>query len=438
MTATLLPVLPVADPKYKAAMTELGSIDTPTKTRLLQEILLEKWGGKLNGKYHPQLDWLGDPSVEAGFPKLQDDRAKGVIAMLLENQLGYQREHEPRLVGNRVIMQDTTTADEALPTKYSLPIVRRVYALMIQNDWSVTQPLPGPTGYVFWLDFIREADTTNLLYTEPNAFVTSELGVPPKGKLALLRQTITVQKQLLGLTWSLEALEDARAQLGLDVENELLNEFGNEFARNLFGRHLAAINAAATGGSVPVGTDLPSTPYNWGAANTVTTIPTIGAHTLTDYKSIVYNSLLDADTRFQQANRVPSNGIICNYDLAGFLRKMFTATSASNVDDSMMSTVGLTNFGVYEGRWTIWGTEFLPTNTGFLYRKNPDQLHAAHVYAPYIPVQVMPPVYGDYDATTGNYQNKDAWTRNIRERSGQIITKPYGFIGITAANIGAW
>jgi len=187
-----------------------------------------------------------------------------------------------------------------------------------------------------------------------------------------------------------------------------------------------------------LGTDLPSTPYDWAAANTIVTIPAIGGSSLADYKVKVYNALLDADTKFQQANRVPSNGIIANYDLAGFLRKLFTATSASNVEDDMMSTVGLTNYGVYEGRWTIWGTEFLPSNHGFLYRKNPDQLRAAHVYAPYIPVQVMPPVYGDYDESTGNYQNKDAWTRNIRERSGQIITKPYGFQGITASDLTSW
>ena len=39
----------------------------------------------------------------------------------------------------------------------------------------------------------------------------------------------------------------------------------------------------------------------------------------------------------------------------------------------------------------------------------------------------MPAIYGDYDPVTGNYQNKDAWTRNIRERSADIVTKSYAF-----------
>jgi hypothetical protein len=42
----------------------------------------------------------------------------------------------------------------------------------------------------------------------------------------------------------------------------------------------------------------------------------------------------------------------------------------------------------------------------------------------YVPLQVTPAIYGDYSTSTGNYQNLDAYTRNIRERSAQICTKP--------------
>ena len=419
----MIPMSANVNKDEREAVRLASELDSVEKVRVHKEILMEKWSGYRNGKHHPELDWLGQSSVDRGFPEVKGDYQRGVMAMLLENQLRFQQTKTPRVVGNKVILQDTTTSDEALPTKFALPIVRRVYALMVQNDWSVVQPLPGPTGYVFWLDFLRETDSTNLLSVEYNALTTGELAVPTKGKLQLNRATLTVIKQIMGLTWSLEALEDARAQLGIDVESELLQAFSAEFVRNLYGRHLKEISTQAQSGTA-TGSALVNP---WAGPNTTVSIPARGATAIADYKSIVYNSLLDADTNFQRANRVPSTGIIAGFGMAGFLRKMLTATATDNPDMNNLSSVGLTHYGNFAARWNIWGTDFLKDDMAFLYHRSPDNLHAAHVYAPYIPVQVMPAVYGDYDTTTGNYQNKDAYTRNIRERSAHIVTKPYGF-----------
>lgn len=406
----------------RAAAERSLMMDSNDRVRLHQEMLVDKWSGVKNGKQRKEFDWLGEGSVDRGFPKIAD-KDRGKMALLLENQTQFQRSKEPKLVGNRIILQDTTTSDEALPTKYALPIVRRVYALMMKNDWSVTQPLPGPTGYVFWLDFLRETDSTNILSVEYNALTTGELAVPTKGKLQLNRATLTVIKQIMGMTWSLEALEDARAQLGIDVEQELLGAFTEEFVRNLFGRHLkeianAALNETATGAALV---------NPWLGPNNAHQIASRGSTSITDYKSVVWNALIDADTDFQRANRRPSTGIVAGYGLAGFLRKMLTATATNEPGPDNTSGVGITNYGNYAGRWNIWGTDFLRDDLGFMYVRNPDSLHAGHVYAPYVPVQVMPAIYGDYDTSTGAYQNKDAFTRNIRERSANITTKPYAF-----------
>lgn len=401
------------------------SLDNPEKLKAYQSALLEKWSGK-----GPQRgsDWLNEASVDAGFPKLENDNQRLTMAMLLENQYRYQKAHEFRVGADGVVlMQDTTTADEALPTKYALPIIRRAYVPLIKNDWSVVQPLAGPTGFIFWLDFIRENDSTNILSVEYNQALTPELGVPKKSKLALNRVSITVVKQLLGCTWSSEAMEDARAQLGIDVEQELMNAFTMEFVRDLFGRHLLNIyNAASTGTATGQALVAP-----WAGPNPAHNIPARGGATLAEYKTTVYNSLVDTNTDFMRANRVPADGIVAGYGLAAFLNKMITATSVTNPTDSNTTELGFTNYGTFAGRWTIWGTEFLPDNAGFMYKRNPNPLYAGHVYAPYIPIQVMPAIYADFDPVTGNYQNKDAYTRNIRERSVDYVTKPYAFQPIT-------
>lgn len=389
------------------------SLDSPRKRELYQEALMHKWEG-----------WIGDDSEKRGYPKLESDKGKLAMAMILENQLRFQRAREVQVVNGKVTLtQDTATSDEALPTKFALPIVRRAYALLINNDWSVVQPLPGPTGYVFYLDFLREQDTTNILSVEYNAFLTAELGVPQKGKLQLNRVVITAAKQLMGTVFSLEAQEDARAQLGLDIEMELIQAFSTEFVRNIFARHLksiqlASINQTNTGASLVA---------PWAGPNTQHTFADKGGTTLTDYKQVIYNTLITADADFVRANRRPSTGIVCGYGLAAFLQKANTATQSQAPSNQNMASIGITDYGTYAGRWQIWGTDFMADNAGFLYVKNPDQLYAGHIYAPYVPIQVMPAIYGDYDPTTGNYQNKDAWTRNIRERSADIVTKAYAF-----------
>jgi hypothetical protein len=403
--------------KYSAAdMQALAlamSIDTPKKRELYQAALLNKWK-----------DWLGDESVKLGYPKIENEKGKFTMAMLLENQLRFQRAREVEVRNGKVTLtQDTATSDEALPTKFALPIVRRAYALLINNDWSVVQPLPGPTGYVFYLDFLRESDSTNILSVEYNTFLTGELGVPSKGKLQLNRVVITALKQLMGTVFSLEAQEDARAQLGLDIEMELIQAFSTEFVRNIFGRHLksiqlASVNQTNTGASLVA---------PWAGANTQHTFPDKGGATLTDYKQMIYNEIITADADFVRANRRPSTGIVCGYGLAAYLQKANTATQSQAPTNQNMASIGITDYGTYAGRWQIWGTDFLADNVGFLYVKNPDQLYAGHIYAPYVPIQVMPAIYGDYDPVTGNYQNKDAWTRNIRERSADIVTKAYAF-----------
>lgn len=420
----------------KKALETWQNIPASTRVRFEEEMLLEKWArsGWLNPEdaKKEQQGVVQEFHGNMGFPKLQNDRQRRAMAMLLENQTQFQRGRRIDVVDGQVhLVQDTATSDEALPTKFALPIVRRAYALLMMRDFSVIQPLPGPSAFVFWLDFLRESDNTNILSVEYNWLLTAELGVPAKGKLQLNRFQLQVVKQLMGTTFSLEAQEDARAQLGLDIENELINAFAEEVARNLFGRHLKNITQNALGlqGVPATGAQLISP---WAGPNPQVTVATRASLSvsITDYKQVIYNALIDTDVNYQKANRRPTDTILGGYGMAGFLQKMNTATQAQAPSQMNLASVGITDYGTYAGRWQIWGTDFMPDNVAFLYLRNPPPLWASHIYAPYVPLQVMPAIYGDYDASTGNYQNKDAWTRNIRERSADIVTKPYGFMPV--------
>jgi hypothetical protein len=392
-------------------------------------LLLRKWSKRptLNtrtGKVE-HIDWLGQESVDRGYgPPLKTAHDRMTMAVLLENQMRFQDSKRLAVQGGSVLLQDTADADLALPTKFALPIVRRMYAIILGQDFLVTQPLPGPTGYVFWLDFLREADSTNILSVEYNAFLTAELGIPAKGKIKLSRTVVTALKQLMGMSWSLEAFEDARAQLGLDIEQALIGAFSQEFLRNLLGRHILDIyNSSITG--TGTGANLVNP---WSGPNTQHQIPNKGAsQTDFDYKTTAYSAVLDADADFQRANRYPSDGILAGYGLSSFLQKLNTAVGATGANATNMSTLGISDYGSYMSRWQIQGTDFLPDNVGFLYKRNPDQLEASYIYCPYVPLAVMPATYAGYNTGTGAYTNTDEMTRNLRERSAQICVKQYGF-----------
>jgi hypothetical protein len=430
--------------QQKAGLAAYTALSAEERIRYQEEATYEKWArtGWLDLEDVPKSVKTQFPKRYAGieefheqaqFPKLSRD-AKRKMSLILENQRQFQMGRTVDVVNNKVaLVQDTATSDEALPTKFALPIVRRAYALLMQRDFSIIQPLPGPSAFVFWLDFLRESDTTNILSVEYNWLLTAELGVPAKGKLQLNRFQLQVVKQLMGTTFTLEAQEDARAQLGLDIENELITAFTEEFARNLMGRHIKHIYASATGLQ-----DNPATGASlvqpWLGPNTVVNIAARGGTSITDYKQVIYNAIIDADVNYQRANRRPTDTIIAGYAMAGFLQKLNTATQSQAPNQMNLASVGITDYGTYAGRWQIWGTDFMPDNYALLYVRNPPPLWAGHIYAPYVPLQVMPAIYGDYDTTTGNYQNKDAWTRNIRERSADITTKPYAFQPVTTPN----
>lgn len=416
------------------ARAELGlRLDTPDKANAYMAALAEKWGaaGWLNAEY-AKSDKAKKFAESMQFPKLDNERDAMNMALILENQRLFQNDKEQEFEvtidpktgkGKGRITLDTTTTDEALPTRQVMPIVRRIYAPIFQNRFSRVQPMAGPTSYVFWLDFVREADNSNLLSLEYDSWLTAELGVPPKGKLKLTSRQITAIKNLLGVSWSTEAEEDARAVLGLNIESELMAAFRQELIRDILQRHIQDIYVAAQS-ATSVGYQLPGV---FAGNLSAVTMPNKGSNTDTDYKQAIYASVIDADTAFYRANRTVGTDVLCGLGMAGFLQKMNTATGVSNPDNQYSSSLGIVNYGNYAARWRVQGTEFLPDNVAILYAAQPDALHASHVFAPYVPVMATPRIYGDYDASTGAYQNKDAWTRNIRERSSSIVTKPYGF-----------
>lgn len=444
-------------------------------------------------------DWALEDIPDLGIKRI-DDRHAPRLAMLLWNQLRFgTREREAGKFGiEAVATEDIQTTDLALPTKWALPIIRRIYPAIFDSPLFATQTMPGPLAYAFYLDFKREADGSDFRAVNPftgylNAVVAAaatsvtlqgsskansvgmgpyqfvqgqiitlglgtanvenvtingaptvangvttlpitattkthavgdvvyaaavsalnEIAVPTKAKLSLTRTPVTANKWMMAATWSTEAMEDARAQLNLDIEGEMVQALAVEIGRELFGTIIGDILQQATGGTA--------------------TIPAKGGTSPTDYKTLVPQSIYDLEAKVYSRRFHDTDTLLCGVDLAANIAEQDTFHIAPADANNTLAQLGVTHLGTFQGKFQLYKTIFLPPNLGILFNQPRDWLHAGYVYMPYIPLSPMPLVYAGFNSSTGNYQNTDEWTRNIRTRAGRLMTISDEFALLTQA-----
>lgn len=440
-------------------------------------------------------DWALEDLPEHGIKRVEDRHAPR-LAMLLFNQLRYgTRSADAGFFGiESAITEDIQTTDLALPTKWSLPIIRRIYPPIFDSPLFATQTMPGPLAYAFFMDFKREQDNTDFRAVNPftaflaantiatattftlqmsqnagvigygpyqivagqsvtiglgtggaetkvitsvvvagntatvtvpalanphtagdvvyvaAAALSAEAAIPQKAKLSLTRSSVTAQKWIMAATWTTEAMEDARAQLNLDVEGEMVQALSVEIGRELFGTIIGEIVQGATGGS--------------------TTLPALGATSVQDYRFKAIQPLYNAEAKIFARRFHDTDTILAGVDLAANIAQQdqFHVTPADS--NNTLAQLGVTHLGTFQGKFQLYKTIFLPPNLGLIFQTPRDWLHAGYVYMPYIPLSPMPLVYAGYVVGSGNYQNTDEWTRNLRTRAGKLLTvaDEYGLV----------
>lgn len=365
------------------------------------DALITKWAWLLEGTKKQKLT----PIPERLYP---------AMAILFENQQALCR---------GVVTEATLTTAIAMPETFALPIIRRVYPQLIINKIASIQPMPASSGGVariFFLDFYREDVTpnTNLTESDYDYTVGEENSVPPRVRMAVTDDTITAVKDILGATWSTEVMEDARGTLGLDVEGELLSQAAGEILRELEQRVVYDILNLASAGNV-----------NWS--------PTVPAdHTTKQWYETLMFSLLDADALIQQWRYRHADWIIAGPTAASYIRKCTDWKSdPRNQEMDQPFGVGVEKIGEVVGFWDVYQSFYVTSNMALMGIYPRSQLDTGYIYAPYVPLEMMPLVYAEYegpsDTNPGMYKNTDKWSRNIRTRYGKKMVVPRMFATIT-------
>ena len=174
---------------------------------------------------------------------------RGVMGLLLENT-------------RRSLMEAHTTGATnstqiAQLNKVILPVMRRVMPTVIANEIVGVQPMAGPIAQIHTMrvhygegvsggvaagaemfapsNIARyySGDVTSL--SAPRAAATNVLEgtAGKKVEIRTLRQTVEAQSRKLSARWTFEAAQDAQAQQGIDVEQEIMAALAQEITAEI-------------------------------------------------------------------------------------------------------------------------------------------------------------------------------------------------------------
>jgi hypothetical protein len=151
----------------------------------------------------------------------------------------------------------TSAAQIAQLNKVILPVMRRVMPTVIANEIVGVQPMAGPIAQIHTmrvayaeaiaggvaagdealspLNIARyySGDTSDVANPAGAATGTLE-GVPGRAiKISTLRQTVEAKSRKLSARWTFESAQDAQAQQGIDVEQEVMAALAQEITAEI-------------------------------------------------------------------------------------------------------------------------------------------------------------------------------------------------------------
>ena len=234
--------------------------------------------------------------------------------------------------------------------------------------------------------------------------------------------SITALTKKLKAKWTPELGQDLNAYHNLDAEVELTSILSEQIALEIDREILEDLIKGATAGR-----------YYWsrhaGRFVNRLTGQEVGATTSTpDFTGTVsewYETLVETinDVSAQihrKTLRGGANFIVVGPEVANVLE--FTAGFRASVTaDADRGTVGAVKVGALSKKWDVYVDPYFPRNIVLVGRKGGSFLESGYVYAPYVPLQVTPTIFGTEDFVP---------RKGVMTRYGKKMVRPdmYGLV----------
>lgn len=218
--------------------------------------------------------------------------------------------------------------------------------------------------------------------------------------------------------WTPELGQDLDAYHNLDAEVELTSILSEQIALEIDQEILNDLVKGATAGTY-YWSRLPGKFVARTSGVPVELAATAGYPEFTGTVSQWYETLIetinDASAQIHRKTlRGGANFVVCSPEVANIL-EFTSGFRASTTADENKGTIGAVSVGSLNKKWEVFVDPYFPRNVILIGRKGSGFLESGFVYAPYVPLQVTPTIFGVEDFTP---------RKGVMVRYGKKLVRP--------------
>jgi len=216
---------------------------------------------------------------------------------------------------------------------------------------------------------------------------------------------VTAQTKKLKAKWTPELGQDLNAYHNLDAEVELTSILSEQIALEIDRELLTDLIKGATAGTLywsrrPGKFVSRETGMSIGGVAGASNESLFGADftgNVSEWYETLIETINDVSAQIHRKTlRGGANFVVCSPEVANILE--FTAGFRANVThDSDKGDIGATKVGNLSRKFDVYVDPYFPRNVVLVGRKGNSFLESGYVYAPYVPLQVTPTIFGTED-----------------------------------------
>ena len=271
-------------------------------------------------------------------------------------------------------------------------------------------------------DTLKAGGSLGSVNTSSNIYSLENNPNIPEIDIKVNSTAITAQTKKLKAKWTPELGQDLNAYHNLDAEVELTSILSEQIALEIDREILADLVNGATAGT-----------FYWSRSpglfvNRVTGAE-IGASsaapdftgTVSEWYETLMETINDVSAQIHRKTlRGGANFVVCSPEVANILE--FTAGFRANVTaDADKGEIGAVKVGSLSRKFDVMVDPYFPRNAVLVGRKGSSFLESGYVYAPYVPLQITPTIFGVEDFVP---------RKGVMTRYGKKMVRPdmYGLV----------
>ena len=231
---------------------------------------------------------------------------------------------------------------------------------------------------------------------------------------------ITASTRKLKAKWTPELGQDLNAYHNLDAEVELTSILSEQIALEIDQEILKDLLSGGTAGN-RFWSKLPGTNLDADGSTSGTAMDFTG--NVSEWYETLIETINDVSADIHRKTlRGGANFLVCGPEVANVL-EFTSGFRASVTHDSDRGTVGGYKDGSINKKWDLYVDPYFPRNVVLVGRKGSSFLESGYVYAPYVPLQTTPTIFGPDDFVP---------RKGVMTRYGKKMVRPdmYGTVTV--------